>query len=321
LFQILQYLRNGLHFGQHQSLNSIYPIGQFDLKAIALYLNEKGFKTRLDKPFNGIGVKEILRNPTYCGLVRWGHRKDWGKLHEENKRKRQYSDNPIISEGIHEAIIEREIYHKVQSMISNNPRHHMKQFNGNHLLSGLLRCPDCGYGMSVQIVKRKDKVYEYYTCNQYQTYKRCKSNSIRKYEIEEEFIAIFQAAINEPSIVKTMLGTLNNTGQQAKENEMNVKRKENELSKLKNKESKLTDELLEGNDNYKSTIRRKIQEVSDEIVVLENDIMKLKTSMHKNNASKLNINEIGELLKKVGKVIRLLDKPVQQSLIRKLIFN
>ncbi|MGR6904574.1 recombinase family protein [Lysinibacillus sp. BSL11] len=288
-------------------------------KAIALNLNEKGFKTKLGKPFNGIGIKEILRNPTYCGLVRWGYREDWGKLHEGNKRKRQYSESPIISEGIHEAIIDREIFNKVQEMIAENPRHHMKQFNGNHLLSGLLRCPDCGYGMSMQIVKSKGKVYEYYTCNQYQTYKRCKSNSIRKYDIEEEFLTIFEAAINEPEILKTMLGTLNNTGQQTKEIAVSIKRKENELNKLKYRESKLTDELLEGNDNYKSTIRRKIQEVSDEIVVIENDILKLQKSLQQNKTVKLNINEISQFFKKVGKVIPLLNKPAQQSLIRKLI--
>lgn len=289
-------------------------------KAIAHSLNEKGFKTKLGRPFNGNGIKDILSNPTFCGLVRWGYRKDWGKLHEGSKRKRQYNESPIISEGVHEAIIERELFDKVQDMIANNPRHHMKQFNGNHLLSGLLRCPDCGYGMSMQIVKNNNKVYEYYTCNQYQIYKKgCKANSIKKHDIEDEFLTIFEAAVNEPSSLKVMLETLNNSGHRIKEIEGSVKRKETELIKLKSKESKLTDELLEGNDNYKSTIRRKIEENSNEIVMLEDDIIKMKASIYKSNSAKLNINEIGELLKKIGKVIRLLDKPAQQSLIRKLV--
>jgi site-specific DNA recombinase len=288
-------------------------------KAIASLLNEKGYKTKKGKGFNGVGIKDILRNPTYCGLVRWAYRKDWGKLHEDNKRKRKYSENPIISEGIHEAIIERGTFDKVQDMLVNNPRHHMKQFNGNHLLSGLLRCPDCGYGMSMQIVNTRGKVYEYYTCNQYQIYKRCKANSIRKIDIEKEFLAIFEQAINKPEFLKTMLDSMNNLNQQNKDIEKVIKRKENELRKLKKKESELTDELIEGNDNYKSTMRRKIQEVSDEIVVIENDIIKLQASMEQRNSSKLNTDEITKLIKRVGKVIPLLDKPVQQSLVRKLI--
>jgi len=288
-------------------------------KAIASCLNEKGFKTKLDKLFSGNGVKEILKNPIYCGRVRWGYREDWGKLHEGNKRKRQYNDTPIISEGIHEAIIEKEIFDKVQSILKSNPRFHMKQFNGNHLLSGLIRCPDCGYGMSMQNVKSKGKVYEYYTCNQYQAYKSCKPNSIKKSDIEEEFLTIFEAVINEPSTLTTILESLNNTGQQGKQIGLDIKRKEDEIKKLRSKESKLMDELLEGNDNYKATIRGKIQEISDDIVVLENDIKKLQTIIKKNAESKLDINEIRSLLQKAGKVIPLLDKPSQQALIRKLI--
>ncbi len=132
----------------------------------------------------------------------------------------------------------------------------MKQFNGNHLLSGLIRCPDCGYGMSMQHVKSKGKVYEYYTCNQYQAYKSCKPNSIKKSDIEEEFLTIFEAVINEPLILTTILESLNNTGDQDKQIGLEIKRKEDEIKKLRSKESKLMDELLEGNDNYKATIKR-----------------------------------------------------------------
>lgn len=288
-------------------------------KAIASLLNEKGFKTKKGKDFNGVGIKNILRNPTYCGLVRWAYRQDWGKLHEGDKRKRKYSKNPIISEGVHEPIIERGIFDKVQDMIVNNPRHHVKQFNGNHLLSGLLRCPACGYGMSMQIVNNKGRVYKYYTCNQYQIYKRCKSNSIRKDDIEKEFLGTFEQVITKPEVLKTMLDSLNNSSQQNKDKETVLKRKESELIKLKNKESKLTDELIEGNDNYKSAIRRKIQEVSDEIVNLEKDIIKLQVSMEQDNSFKLNTNEITQLIKRVGRVMPLLEKPVQQSLVRKLV--
>ncbi|MGY4797233.1 hypothetical protein ACVNNN_19950 [Lysinibacillus fusiformis] len=121
------------------------------------------------------------------------------------------------------------------------------------------------------------------------------------------------------STLTTILESLNNTGHQGKQIGLDIKRKEDEIKKLRSKESKLMDELLEGNDNYKTTIRGKIQEISDEIVVLENDILKLQTAIHKIAESKLDISEIRNLLQKAGKVIPLLDKPFQQSLTRKLI--
>lgn len=133
-------------------------------KTIAAILNKRDFKTGTGSTFSGNSVKDILKNPTYAGKIRWGHRTDWGKRHEDNKRKRKYNEEPIISDGKHEAIIDPETFNRVQELIEGNPRRNMKRFNGNHLLSGLLRCPDCDYGMSIQPVRKKGKTYEYYTC-------------------------------------------------------------------------------------------------------------------------------------------------------------
>ncbi|ERN51618.1 recombinase family protein [Alkalihalophilus marmarensis] len=288
-------------------------------KAISKELNDKGWKTKKGKNFNGVGIKEILRNPTYRGQIRWAYRKEWNKLDSEYKRKRKYNEELILSKGIHKAIINKAVFEEVQQRIENNPRHTMKRFDGKHLLSGLLRCPDCGYGMSIQIVKRKDKVYEYYSCNQYQTYKRCKANSIAKNKVEEEFLAIFQQAIAKPEIIETMLKSVSKLNNQSTEIEKNLERKKRELKTLKSKESKLFDELLEGNDNYKNTVRIRIQEVTDKIASIELEIKAAMISLERSKDSNFDSNEIMLLFSKVGKVIRLLDKPKQQSLVRKLV--
>ncbi|KAB2950713.1 hypothetical protein F9B85_14000 [Heliorestis acidaminivorans] len=115
------------------------------------YTTKKG-KVRQGRDFSANSVKEILKNPTYIGKIRWGYREDWGKKEENGGRKRKYSEKPIFVEGKHKAIIDEDDFYKVQDMIENNPRSHVKRFNGNHLLSGLLRCPVCEYGMSYQPV-------------------------------------------------------------------------------------------------------------------------------------------------------------------------
>lgn len=117
-------------------------------KTIADTLNNKGLRTREGKLFSTSAVKFILTNPTYKGWVRWGYRKDWDKRIENPKtgkkeRKRKYNEKAILKEGIHEAIISEERYAIVQELIENNPRRHVKRFQGHHLLSGLLRCPHC----------------------------------------------------------------------------------------------------------------------------------------------------------------------------------
>ncbi|WP_080832426.1 recombinase family protein [Cohnella massiliensis] len=287
--------------------------------AIAEMLNQRTIKTKKGKNFSGTSVKGILQNPTYTGKIRWGHRKDWGKRHEDNKRKRQYDDNPIISKGIHEAIIDEESFNKVQEMINSNPRRNMKRFDGKHLLSGLLRCPACGYGMSYQPATSKGKEYGYYICNQYMNLKTCKPNGVRKDLIEEEFLTIFEQIVNEPDFKAKMMSSLNNSDEQIKELERSVKRKESEISILKGKQDKLFDELTEGNEAYRSEVRIKIQENLDKIAAFQEEISATREEIRNLRGSRLDLDEIVELFENVGKVIRLLDKEAQQTLVRKLI--
>lgn len=292
-------------------------------KAIAAQLNDNGVKTKKGGTFSGNSFKDILRNPTYCKKIRWGYRKDWGKRHgEEGKRKRVYNDEPVIAKGIHEAIIDEETFNKVQDLIKNNPRHHMKRFNGNHLLSGLLRCPDCGYGMSIQPIKRGQKTYEYYTCNQYQNHhKKCKPNMINKAKIEPEFLDILEKKVNEPDFQKSILSSLNSSNEQVKEMEKAIRSKEKEIKQSEEKLEDIIDELLEeSSERVKTALRQRMEKLSLRIEELQTEIEKKRTNIKNLESQNLNQDEIVEVFQYVGKVIKSIDdKEKQQSLIRKLV--
>lgn len=292
-------------------------------KAIAAQLNDKGIRTKLGNTFSGTSVKDILRNPTFCGKIRWGYREDWGKLYgEEKKRKRQYSKEPIIVDGKHEPIIDEEIFNKVQDLINNNPRHHMKRFNGNHLLSGLLRCPDCGYGMSIQPIKRGQKTYEYYTCNQYQNHhKKCKPIMINKANIEPEFLDILEKKVNEPDFQKSILASLNSSNEQIKELKKAIKSKEKEIKEFEGKLEDIIDELLEeSSERVKTALRKRMEQFSLRIEELQSEIEKKRANIKNLESQNLNQDEIVEVFQYVGKVIKSIeDKEKQQALIRKLV--
>ncbi|MFC5734315.1 recombinase family protein [Cytobacillus gottheilii] len=290
-------------------------------KTIAAQLNDNGVKTKTGGTFSGNSVKDILRNPTFCGKIRWGHRKDWGKRYSDGKRKRVYNENPIIVEGKHEPIIDEETFNKVQNLIDNNPRHHMKRFNGNHLLSGLLRCPDCGNGMSIQPVKRGNKTYEYYTCNQYMNHKTCKPNTINKAKIEPEFLDIFEKKVNEPDFQKSMLASINNTDIQVKELERIIGSKEKEIKEAEKMLDNLIDELLaESTERVKEKLRNRMDEVSLKIEEFQADIEKKRTSIKNLESQNLNKDDIVEIFQYAGKVIKKIeDKEKQQALVRMLV--
>lgn len=292
-------------------------------KTIAAQLNERGIKTKKGGTFSGVSVKDILRNPTFCGQIRWGYRKDWGKRYgEEGKRKRVYNEEPIIVDGKHEPIIDEEIFNKVQDLIDNNPRHHMKRFNGNHLLSGLLRCPDCGYGMSIQPIKRNQKTYEYYTCNQYMNHhNKCKPNLINKEKIEPEFLDILEKKVNEPDFQKSILTSINNSNEQVKELEKAIKSKEREIKEAEVKLEDIIDELLEeSSERVKIALRKRVDTLSLRIEELQAEIEKKRASIKNLESQNLNQDEIVEVFQYVGKVIKSIDdKEKQQALVRKLV--
>lgn len=290
-------------------------------KTIAENLNKQGYKTKRGNSFSITAVKDILRNPIYCGMIRWGYREDWGKK-IGGKRKRKYSENPILQKGKHEAIISEETFHLVQEKIETNPRHHVKRFDGHHLLSGLLKCPHCGeYSMSIHRTTKNGKVYEYYVCNQYQNNKSCSGNGIRKEKIESEFLEVFQNKMNQPEIMNMMLSSLNNSDAQIKSIDKEISHLKKESSELLKKRDNLINLLAKGEVDQETNnlFMEKIGEFIKENASIEKKIRELENKKKKINESQLNIDEIKMLLENVGKVITLLDKPRQQSLIRKVV--
>lgn len=81
-------------------------------KAIANYLNKFGYKTKKGNSFSLTAIKDILNNPVYIGKIRYNLRPNWSE-----KRRKGTNPNPLIVDGKHEAIIEQDLWDKVQSIL------------------------------------------------------------------------------------------------------------------------------------------------------------------------------------------------------------
>lgn len=160
-----------VNFEESKIVQRIYQLRLQGLgyKAIASRLNEQGIPTKSGKMFSIQSIKTILNNPTYIGINRWGYYKDWDKV-----RRSGLNNNPILTEGHHEAIIEKSLWEKVQAIqnVSKASVSKNKNFNGDFLLSGILRCPKCGAG--TVMTKRKstmDPGIIFITCVRHTTVK------------------------------------------------------------------------------------------------------------------------------------------------------
>ncbi|PEL26973.1 recombinase family protein [Bacillus toyonensis] len=171
-------------------------------KSIAIMLNQQGFKTKRGGLFSIGTIKTILENPLYIGYCRWGRHKNWNV-----ERRKGKTDEYKFVKGKHEPIVSEDLWKRVQGVnyahkksISKN-----RNFNGEFVLSGILRCPSCGAGMVMCKTKKRDKsgYHLYYMCQAFHSKGKlaCKSNLIRKEDIEEKVLQCINKIILIPSIV------------------------------------------------------------------------------------------------------------------------
>ncbi|WP_425448736.1 recombinase family protein [Dethiothermospora halolimnae] len=201
---------------------------------IAKHLNSFGYKTKKGNNFSLNAVKGILKNPIYAGKIRWERYKDWDK----NKRK-GLNKEYIYVDGIHQAIISEEKFELVQEKIKNNPKSGNTGKPSNYLLSGILRCPACGYGMAVQKITKKNSINYYYTCGAYQNKKGCSPNSNKMEKIDNQFIELMSNYVNNLSLEQIKKSLAKDKSIEKSEIEKKINDVKNELKNLKMEQNNL----------------------------------------------------------------------------------
>ena len=129
-------------------------------------------------------VRSILQNQIYVGDTVQGKTKKINyKLKKTVKNKpRDY----IIVENTHEAIIDRDTFNYVQTLLPKNvKRPEKKRF---YLLDGLLYCGDCKHRITIRYQNKTGRSYT--TCDYYRTYSKyhvCTTHT-NNYEVLENVI-------------------------------------------------------------------------------------------------------------------------------------
>ena len=94
-----------------------------------------------------------------------------------------------IFEGEHEAIIDEELFGRVQGLLGHNRNSGGKYVRNKHgaLLKGLVRCKHCGCGMSHHFATRDNRRYRYYVCVRAQKHgwSECPAPSLPAKELED----------------------------------------------------------------------------------------------------------------------------------------
>lgn len=255
---------------------------------IANSFNNRGLRTRENNYWSKQSIKQIIDNPAYIGNIRWGVHMDWAK-----KRRQGTQTEYVLSKGKHTAIIDEEHWEKAQKIRKITGKISEKVYEGNYILSGLLKCPVCGASMvSHRTVKKRKSgesiIYRYYKCltSVDKGSKACKANLVNADKAEEKVLRRINEVVKSKKIIE---GIINKIEKEAYIDttplENKLKEHKNELKKIedgrkehlklryeKSIDIKTLDEMLKYFDQIESENNNEIDSIQNELNNIYNKV-------------------------------------------------
>lgn len=294
-------------------------------KSIVNHINTKGFKTKKGNPFGINSVKTILENPTYAGFIRWGKHRNWSE-----KRRSGKQDNIELVKGEHEAIIDRDLWKRVRNIAEEQKKYTRttSNFEGEFVLSGILKCPQCGKGMVMSKTKKSNNSYYlYYQCQNFHQrgLAACKSNLVVKEDIEKKVIQKIKGLINSPNIIEGVCQNIEEKRSEdilnySKELEFMRKELKDKLEEEANLLLKARQAIKEKNKQEEKNYNLMLQQTVGEREELEKRVEEYDIYI-RNHSTSLNINKdlIMAALKDFDGLYEIADNKTRKVLMRSII--
>ncbi|WP_256760899.1 recombinase family protein [Cohnella sp. WQ 127256] len=149
--------------------------------SIARRLNEEGIPSRQRKEWSIRAVKLMLTNPAYKGTLVW-NRKDSSKAQRKDKDETEW----VNVEDCIPVIIKKPIWERVNKRMEQ-PSLAPRAQTSPHLMGGMLKCGNCGSGMSIGFSGSLNKRYRVYRCSANKNKGTCTSKQYRADRVEEWF--------------------------------------------------------------------------------------------------------------------------------------
>ena len=281
-----------------RKIYELYQQEDMSASAVAYELNQSNLvrvsSDGKQKPFTYEFVSRVLDNPFYCGRVYYNRRTN--KKDRDGKTIQLDEANIITAEGKHEIIVSPEVWDSVHAKrVEIAGRYKKTDDSGHvHLLSGIVKCPLCGKGLTGMISRTKNlkgdgyyKPIYYYKCryNTRQNGKTCLfDQSLNQEIIDGLVLKILQRLQTYKEFEETLQSAFGDQG--------NVEKTEKRLQDLRKelRETELTKDRLgekldglnplgKGYDKKYEEISDKLDSMYDRIEVLESDIVYTKKKL------------------------------------------
>ena len=201
-------------------------------------VNRSGSKSTLEPTKWGhTTIKKILTLQEYCGDVI--NFKSYSKSYKMKRRIENPEENRAIFLNVHEPIIDRATWEKVQTMQKGTRRKTPTVTQEPSVFSGRLKCPECGGNLNFHF-NQKNHDIKYFSCQNHNSgLRKCSATHYIRLDFLEQVVLYevnrLAAFANEyeHDFVKTMLG------RSAKVAENDRARKQRELNALLTRDKEL----------------------------------------------------------------------------------
>ena len=245
---------------------------QYGYDTISKILNDRGYKTKLNKPFTKNSIAEIIRNEKYIGHYVFNKR-----LSKKSGNRKYKDEKDIVKiENCFPAIVDLETWNKKEDILKSRVRPRKASCNRHFLLTGKITCKCCNgdyTGSSTYSGRNKTKYFQYESSNRKRKLKGCKNKPIRAEYLEDFVINKLKTEIlvNIDDLANTMLTVIQEI---AKDNNKNLAVLIQKRDALQERINKLLDLLLDGVITKQALESKssKMQQDLDELMIKINDL-------------------------------------------------
>jgi DNA invertase Pin-like site-specific DNA recombinase len=176
-----------------------YATGRYSINEVAKLLNKQGYRTTKGRLHSSDGMREILQNPLYIGKLTHREGSPDGSIN--------YNIEPMLQDGVHEPIIDAELWEKVKDIRQSRAIKKRGEDNHNpYLLQGLVWCWQC-YRKRKQVENpspvyakcqcrvQHNKNYHRldYVCVAYKTGYQCTQGSVQTHFVDDQIIYVLKS--------------------------------------------------------------------------------------------------------------------------------
>ena len=275
----------------------LYTFENATICSVTRQLNDRSLKPRIADEWNVSSVKDILANPTYIGKIVWNRRKEKkstknGKVIKSRPRNHDY----LIYDGLHEPIIDTDIWDLVQEKRKHNIPKVVHNDTIQNPLVGLVFCEKCGKSMQRRPYNKKNKPATLMCPNS-----KCDNVSSKLYIVEEKIIDSLKIWLENYKIEYSSKSFNDNNESIIKQSIASI---EKEIIKEENKLNNVYDFFEERTYDKNEYIKRS--------TIIKNNIKKLEEKLKEYNSelerSVKAENDNKNIIPKLKNIIELYDK-------------